>query len=332
MEAFVFEKFVTDSGLSDETIDSLRQEELTCEESLINFAQNFENDVPTLKLSLCQKGKLRKAVSSLLLQRSPSPVTTKDLKRDKSLNELLHSIESSNLNGVHDLLLSDNAGPSEKISVDSNNGNLTEKGTVRSKKPLFIKDFVSNNKIIPCDDERELFTSGTDSVYMRSQSSKSKPEQVSIPQWISANMRIMSTLIERGDLCSTRDIADYMKYTEEIGEYFQIYTTPSVMLYDHRYRERQAINMSRWGAPDIHSVNFYLRTNFKQPPGPTNFNRKSQSQPVLKDNKGQNLCRDFQQKSGCNRKFCKYSHVCAAEGCRRNHPEYLHSVIESNVQ
>ncbi|ESP01363.1 hypothetical protein LOTGIDRAFT_157539 [Lottia gigantea] len=156
------------------------------------------------------------------------------------------------------------------------------------------------------------------------QSAKVKPEQVTVPQWISANMRILKSLMERGDISSMGDVLDYMQYTEEIGEYFQIYSTPSVMLFDHRYRERQSKEKFRWATPDFHGVNFFLRPTNR----PSLGNNKSVvSVHIPKDSKGQNICRDYQTESGCRRRFCKFSHVFTSEGCRQNHPKYLHKLI-----
>ena len=179
------------------------------------------------------------------------------MQKDKSLNEFLESLGKSSL------------GPGmDSIGLNLNNVELSTAGiTLKNQKPgtvkpLFIKDFISSNTVIPStEDERELFPANGDMTFLV------KPENVTISQWISATMRIMHALLERGDIKSRQDVLNYMQYTEyteQIREYFQIYLTSSVMLYDHRYRTSQAKEQFRWGTPDTHSVNVYLRPNPKK--------------------------------------------------------------------
>ena len=73
------------------------------------------------------------------------------------------------------------------------------------------------------------------SIVMRTPTSKIRPENVTVPQWVSANMRILPALLERGDIANRQQLLEYIKYTEEVGEYFQIYSIPSVMLYDYEW-------------------------------------------------------------------------------------------------
>ena len=327
-ESFDFKKFVTEHKLSEATSTALEKEELTDLPALMLFQESFESDIGCLKISVAQRGILRKALKSLVAtptdgahkdeSKDVPPITTKDLQNDKDLNDLLQQIaKSDGAFNVGDLLNSDSKNPDTATGTSENAG----------KKTLFIKDFVTSNRVVPDDiDEKEIFSGSGSTVLMRStQGTKVRTENVSIAQWTSANMRIMSKLMERGDIKSMQDVQDYMKYTEEIGDYFQIYTTPSVMLYDHRYRERQAKERFRWGAPDYHSVNFYLRPNLRNT---NNFNVSGGKPAVVqKDARGQNLCRDYQTEGGCKRRICKFSHVCAAEGCRQNHPEFLHKLV-----
>ena len=205
----------------------------------------------------------------------------------------------------------------------------TEQGTV---KPLYIKDFVSSNKLVLNDfEEKELFVSeGAASIVMRTPTSKIRPENVTVPQWVSANMRMFSALLERGDIANRKQVLEYIKYTEEIGEYFQIYSIPSVMLYDHSSRERQAKENIPWGTPYVHSVNYYLRSSFYTRSinqDKTSIPAKSTRIPnVQKDNNGENICRDYQAENGCRRRVCKFSYVCTV--CNEKHPEYLHKLIK----
>ena len=168
------------------------------------------------------------------------------------------------------------------------------------------------------------------SILMRTPTSNIRHENVTVPQWVSANMRMLSALLERRDIANRQQLLEYIKYTEEIGEYFQIYSIPSVMLYDHRYREKQSKENLPWGTPDVHSVNYYLRPSFYT----RSINQDKTSIPakstgitnVQKDNNGQNIYRDYQAENGCKRHVCKFSHVCTV--CNEKHPEYLHKLIK----
>ena len=83
-------------------------------------------------------------------------------------------------------------------------------------KPLYIKDFVSNNRIVPNDtDEKEIFSGNGSTMVMRSQNTKVRPENVTIPQWVSANMRILKALVERGDIASMESMFDYRHKNRE---------------------------------------------------------------------------------------------------------------------
>lgn len=147
-------------------------------------------------------------------------------------------------------------------------------------------------------------------------------------------MRIVSALLERGDIANRQQLLEYIKYTEEIGEYFQIYSIPSVMLYDHRYREKQAKENIPWATSDVHSVNYYLRPSFYTRSinqDKTSIPTKSTGIPnVQKDKNGQNICRDYQTENGCKRCMCKFSHVCTV--CNEKHPAYLHKLIKGKQQ
>jgi hypothetical protein len=74
---------------------------------------------------------------------------------------------------------------------------------------LYIKDFVSSNKLVPNDfEEKELFASeGAVSIVMRTPTSKIRPENVTVPQWVSANMRMLSALLERRDIANRQQLS-----------------------------------------------------------------------------------------------------------------------------
>lgn len=60
------------------------------------------------------------------------------------------------------------------------------------------------------------------------------PEDITIPQWISANARILTRYIRRGMRQS--EIIKYLLYTVKLGDYLQVSDAPSVMVLDDDHR------------------------------------------------------------------------------------------------
>jgi hypothetical protein len=207
----------------------------------------------------------------------------------------------------------------------------------KSSKTLFIRDFVkAHNKIMDYEEEEDLLSSKLGTLTLRS-TRKPQTENVTINQWIAANARLMIALIKRGDL-STDKITSYLEYTAQIGEYFDLYDREKVLVYDHDVRERVAAGAQSWETPYIHGVLCMKSESvnqgyaYKKPFGPKVPYKKPQGAdstylPVVKDNNGRNICRDFQTEHGCRRYMCKFSHVCIVESCKKSHPQHLHSAI-----
>jgi hypothetical protein len=169
-------------------------------------------------------------------------------------------------------------------------------------------------------------------------SRKPQTEKVTINQWISANARLMTALLKRGDL-SADTLPAYFEYMAQIWEYFDLYDREKILVYDHDVRERVHAGIQSWQSPYIHGVlclksepisqqpftgRKYSNTYTNKKPAP---NPESKYTPIVRDNSGVNICRDFQTEHGCRRFKCKFSHVCIEESCKRNHPQYLHSAI-----
>ena len=198
---------------------------------------------------------------------------------------------------------------------------------------MYIKDFVSSNKLVPNDfEEKELFASeGAASIVMRTPTYKIRPENVTVPQWVSANMRIVSALLERGDIANRQQLLEYIKYTEEIGEYFQIYSIPSVMLYDHRYREKQAKENIPWRT----SMCIPLITIFVHP-STQDLLTRTKLQFLLKEQESQAYRKIKMVKiyAGITKLKMDVNVACGVQiqscmhVCNENHPEYLHKLIK----
>ena len=360
MDEFDFSKWAEDAGLSKDTIQLLTTEELCTFNAMEAFYGSFNEEARALNMKIGQKLLLRKAllklfgpkVSAKVEHEDPSPpVTTKDLSSNKELNAVLEALaRESGSYGVSDLF---GIGDSQD-KTQSRAG--TSSCSSQKGKPLFIRDFISCNRYLPDDtNDTELLSGNGNSLVLKSSSSqKPRPEAVNMAQWISANARIMKQLFafKNEDNGNFKDLLSYLEYTEQIGEYLQIYQTPNVMLYDHKFREKQSKGEVNWGTPDIHAVSFYMSPHARSlrgypsqgsSAGSTNNNRPGQSNKakptvtgdsgftsVFRDANGIPICRDYQTDAGCSRRVCRFSHVCIAPGCRKSHPQCMHQALSQN--
>ena len=134
----------------------------------------------------------------------------------------------------------------------------TSATTCEKGKALFIPDFISHSHITTEQSEERVLNSSEGSLVWRTSSRKPKPENITLPQWIAANSRILIKLIENGEIESLEQVKQYAQYSAKIGEFAQIYRTNSVMLHDHEYIQQQASRDFTWGTDDVHMALFYL--------------------------------------------------------------------------
>ena len=154
---------------------------------------------------------------------------------------------------------------------------------------------------------------------MKNSRRKPKIQEVTLSQWVSANARIMSKLIADGTLSDTRDFLDYLEYTSRVGDLVQTHRVSSVMLFDNKFQQDQAAAGSRWSEYNWHACLFHLE---KRASG-TSAKRRAGTRKT-RDKSGKFICLDYNNESGCQRTVCRYSHVCAEEGCQAAHPQYQH--------
>ena len=86
----------------------------------------------------------------------------------------------------------------------------------------------SDSLVVDNDSETEV-SSESDSKFVWKSKAKVRRENVSLPQWISANVRILKQLIQH-DTIDINGIEAYLDYTAQIGHHCKVYTTPSLML------------------------------------------------------------------------------------------------------
>ena len=324
---FAFEDWASSCKLSKKTVQLLRKEELTVMEAIESLTSD---EIQGLSLPLGQAKLLQLGVQRLQTpavdNRATAPaapgtarvpgqtgvapadsqpppgcsgmVTAATLNCDREISTILENMQDVPGDALWNL---DGAG---SATIDRPQG-----------KPLVIGDFVSRATEGTVDtSEQRLFSQGGSQVILRSCRQKPLPEQVSLAQWISANARILQRLIANGEL-SSKGIVDYLEYTSDFGDYAQVCEKESLMIYDHEYRLKQARKKTQWGVEDVHLANFYLQRKNRHPGTQTSktnnsWNRQPSTPPRSRDSAGGEICRTFNG-SGCQRSFCKYSHVCA---------------------
>jgi hypothetical protein len=249
--------------------------------------------------------------------------TTQSLARDRELSRLL---DDYNDGGVGELLFAQDAV------------NLSARRSTSGEKPikvLSIPDFISYRRGTLDDDDDAFVTSKGLRYKLEGRNKKLLPSEVTIPQWISANERIADLLCVN---FSPREVKDYRKYVQHIGDLLQMYTSDSVFSLDHYHRKEMAYNPeNRWSDIDQHMVNFYL-TRAKGTGGnmgnPGSANPAGAGQQEGKTKKKKKLahpCVRYNSKEGCRYKNnCTFPHICAEPGCMGNHPSFEHSSFRSD--
>ena len=172
--------------LSEDTIKTLDKEGFTSVRAL----KTLHGDSDSLNLwnlPLAQRNLLKLVVQELCTdQPQPSgavdqshpmtPVTTKTLAADHDLNVMLQSLKDAHLKDLLDLEADDTQGAALGQWLNQ---------TKKAKKPLLIPDHIVNHRETDHDDDKELFAGSGDRVCLKASKVKPKPENVTIPQWLS---------------------------------------------------------------------------------------------------------------------------------------------------
>lgn len=170
-----------------------------------------------------------------------------------------------------------------------------------------------------------------DGITLAFKHNRPKLESVSPSQWIVANSKIMSHLLESGSISSTQ-VMDYVAYTAKIGELACRYSWMSVMLFDNEYRELQAIHKFRWGADIPHLSTVCLRersvTNVQNSKSGKAKSARTPSKSYVRKiaPSGKEICWKYNS-GNCNfGTKCNFEHVCIT--CGNSHPECDHDKFQ----
>ena len=319
---FNFDEWATDAKLTPKTIKALKEESLVEEELIRTLSDTDFTESAMLKaLALGEKKRLKMAVKMMNpmdkgaskdeVKISKEPVSTKSLMHDVDLEQQLRDYEKDE-DKINFLLRSAGLGL----------GDENARGVRNTGKPKYIQDYVTSVfHVEGTSEERELFP-GSNIYYKKDTFRKPKPHEVTLPQWISANARIMISMIKDGTLAKD-DILEYLEYTIRIGDLAQSHTVSSVMVFDQRARKDQAEGIvpgaNRWSYPHYNASQVHLirRNNLTASGSYTGNRQYNSSTPRPK-------CIDYNNKKGCDRAKCNFRHLCREKGCDEKHPQYMH--------
>ena len=136
-------------------------------------------------------------------------------------------------------------------------------------------------------------------------------EKLTIPQYMEAAIKMRSTVPHH-------QINDYCEYITKIAQLAQVFSWPSVLLYDKEFRRKQQETSCSWTNEEPYLMSLCLRpiNNQSNTSNPTN-NKKSRLDPTS----GKPVCIRF-NKSMCTTDACRYAHVCMT--CLGPHPDTKH--------
>jgi hypothetical protein len=247
-----------------------------------------------------------------------SSVNTQTLARDRELARLLDEYQDDESG---DLLRAQDTVNARSL------GSITQ-GELRQKKPLLIPDYITSCHGIGQDDEDiELLTSKGPSVKLQGKSKKPDVKNVTIAQWVSANITILELLMPT---FSAQELKDYLSYTKQIGDLMQIYTSEAILTYDNEHRRDVCRGNRRWCEVSQHMVTFYLSQSCLRNVGGHASSVSAGNSSGGKKSKGRfnHPCTRFNTREGCSNENCKFQPICSVKGCRGPHPKYEHPAQE----
>ena len=156
----------------------------------------------------------------------------------------------------------------------------------------------------------------SEGVSIRLPGAKPKLDSVTPFQWLSANCRIMATLIQSGKIAG-RDILDYLAYTTKVGEMATRYTWASVLNYDEQYRKSQAAYGFRWGSDSQHLALVALRERqasnqpARRSAQQTARTANPRPAPRVRGPSGREICMQWNQGNCRFAPRCQFEHCCS---------------------
>jgi hypothetical protein len=288
-----------------------------------SVAQQLKSTVEAERLRVASPGSTKldhlKAAVEAGRVKDTVPVTTKSLARDAELSRLLDSYNSESQES--ELLRAQDAVNGHRLGAAAL---PSSSGELKVKKLYLIPDFItsSTGRYVKREEEDKLVTKKGLSFKLQSKK-KLDPEEVSVPQWLSANILILEKLIPT---LSTEQVKDYFHYTRQVGDLLQIYTSASVFLLDDHHRHEVFEDNIRWRDVSGNLERFYLerKRGTGGNAGSATTSSGSTTGSKVKRNRFNHPCTRFNTKEGCDNEHCKFMPICSFKGCRGSHPKYEH--------
>ena len=210
-------------------------------------------------------------------------------------------------------------------------------------KPLRIVDFVS--RLRPSEEEK-VFASDNNCVLKLSlQDTKPKLSSVTVEQFNIANLRIFYELLFTNKLSSMQEIREYLAYSIKVLELATKYSWQSVLHYDDEFRVLQHTYGYPWSTDHSHLHEVLLIPRWAAKSTASGTSQNSSNNPngdggmksfIARLPTGEEICRLYNSKKGCQRSSCKYSHVCnrrvGSQACGKKHQGCLHSSVGEGPQ
>ena len=242
--------------------------------------------------------------------------------RDAELDEqLIDGIESGN---IFDRNL---------LTADGQANLLLKPKTGGKSSYLRICDFIDS--IIPQDSEKPLLENGQTRLLLNSGPKRLRPQDITLPQYVIAAIRILCTLMESKQIRTVAVMRQYLGHIVRIMELAGKHDWKLVLQYDDGFRQLQALYDVPWVYESHHLYAVYLNpSSLTRSSRPYGSNQRYSAGSEFQDiaaftGDGRTICRNFNNKNkGCVRQDCSYAHVCNKKfngvACGLNHPRFRH--------
>ena len=225
---------------------------------------------------------------------------------------------------------------------------LLQPKTPAGKSYFKITDFVDS--IIQTNHEEVLTENSVSRLLINYGPKRIKLEDVSVPQYVVAALRILYQLVETNQLSSYNEIQHYLAYVIKCMEFAMHFEWSSVLHFDDKFRQLQALHGVPWVFESFHLSAKELipktratlanqgrfraskgRGRFGDRPSASgNYNPNAYDESVAQyTDDGQVICKNFNRVKGCSLLDCKFAHVCNRrlsnqKACGQTHPKFQH--------
>ena len=336
-----FEKWITDSELSEQTVKALEENGLTslksCQKLTENLIQKTFKSLSLGQILLLQDAvkELRAATKGQTLQcnepqdqMAPSTsarVASTNVNTSQQDPEPQVAIGSEGLDmtRICELLNIDKNQTSAQPSSDGSKGNifdplqyslLTSTSACTSKlKAKDVRDYIMFGKQHESDQSRSEQTITIGHTELSLSDKKLPLEKVTPLQYMEGSLKILCEMVTQ-DKIDTSEILEHVGYLAKIACMGQMFAWSSVTKYDAEYRKSQAAQGFQWGADSPFLMQLLLKHRDVQGASssgmPRGYTRNHQQRRQRHDpTSGRIICEKFNGKNGCTLARCRFVHV-----------------------